>query len=279
MGRARRNKSTSAGPDAAPQPQEGADPARSKGLTAWLAGIVSAVILAAFGVVFNEWYNAHGSDTVERVRGTAAITVGHVAVDYSERDTVLREPVSDPEDRAVMLAAHADGRREAVLTRHRMSLIDRMDVTVALTGDRSSLRIVDIEPRILARLPVSEGARLIAVKAGGEVGAVEMSADLDRPVPRFTVGGGAAYFRKKQIDLKRGEPVTLSLSFTGRKAYYEFDLRVTVLADGRTEEVVVKGPDGGPFRLSGEAGRYRSYYRESSLGGWRPVSCEGRRAC
>ncbi|MER5622596.1 hypothetical protein ABT061_16275 [Streptosporangium sp. NPDC002544] len=282
MGRARRNKRTSTGRDAAAQRQDGAeasDPARSKGLLAWLAGIVSAVILAAFGVVFTEWYNAHGSDTVEQVRGAAPITVGHVAVDYSERDTVLREPVTAPEDRALMLAAHAGKQREAMLARHQMALIDSMNVTVALTGNRSSLRIVDIEPQVLARRPVSEGARLIAITGGGEAGTVEMAADLDRPAPRFTTGGDTPYFRKKQIDLKRDEPVTLSLSFTGKKAYYEFDLRVTVLADGRTEEVMVKGPDGGPFRLTGEAARYRSYYRQAPQGGWRPVSCGKRRTC
>ncbi|MEU3166833.1 hypothetical protein [Streptosporangium sp. NPDC006930] len=282
MGRARRKKRTSIGRDAAAQRQEDAeasDPARAKGLLAWLAGIVGAVILAAFGVVFTEWYNAHGSDTVEQVRGAAPIIVGHVAVDYSERDTVLREPVTTPEDRALMLAAHADKQREAMLARHRMALIDSMNVTVALTGNRSSLRIVDIEPRVLARRPVSEGARLIAVTGGGETGTVEMAADLDRPTPRFTTGGDTPYFRKKQIDLKRDEPVTLSLSFTGKKAYYEFDLRVTVLADGRTEEVVVKGPDGGPFRLTGEAARYRSHYRQASQGGWQPVSCGKRRTC
>ncbi|MEU8203622.1 hypothetical protein [Streptosporangium sp. NPDC049046] len=282
MGRARRKKRTSIGRETTAQRQEDAeasDPARSKGLLAWLAGIAGAVILAAFGVVFTEWYNAHGSDTVEQVRGAAPIIVGHVAVDYSERDTVLREPVTTPEDRTLMLAAHADKQREAMLARHRMALIDSMNVTVALTGNRSSLRIVDIEPRVLARRPVSEGARLIAITGGGEVSTVEMAADLDRPAPRFTTGGDTPYFRKKQIDLKRDEPVTLSLSFTGKKAYYEFDLRVTVLADGRTEEVVVKGPDGGPFRLTGEADRYRSHYRQASQGGWQPVSCGKRRTC
>lgn len=273
MGRARRNKSTAA------QRQEGTEasgPAWSKRLLAWVAGIAGAVALAAFGVVFTDWYGTHGSDTVARVRGLAPITVGHVAVDYSERDTVLREPVTDPEDRAVMLAAHADQQRDAMLARHRIALIGSMDVTVVLTGNRGSLRIVDIRPQVLARRPVSRGARLIATKAGGEAGTVEMAADLDRPAPRFTTGGDSAYFRKKQIDLKRDEPVTLSLSFTGKKAYYEFELRVTVLADGRTEEVVVKGPDGGPFRLTGEAARYRSYYRQAPQGGWRPVSCAGR---
>ncbi|WP_143082454.1 hypothetical protein [Nonomuraea wenchangensis] len=93
--------------------------------------------------------------------------------------------------------------------------------------------------------------------AWGEAGTVDMAANLDRPAPRFTAGGDIPYFRKKQIDLKRDEPVTLSLSFTGRKAYYEFDLRAIVLAYGRTEEIVIR-PDGGPFRLTGEAARYRS---------------------
>ncbi|WP_326644999.1 hypothetical protein OG884_11855 [Streptosporangium sp. NBC_01755] len=282
MGRARRNKSTSPSRDVAARQQgevEASDPAPPKGSPAWLAGIASAVILAVFGVVFTEWYNAHGSDTVEQVRGAAPITVGHVAVDYSERDTVLREPVTDPEGRAVMLAAHAGKQRDGVLARHQMALIDSMDVTVVLTGNRTSLRIVNIVPQVLARMPVSEGARLIAITGSGETGTVEMAADLDRPAPRFTTDGGTEYFRKKQIDLKRDERVTLSLSFTGKKAYYEFDLLVTVLADDRAEKVVIKGPDGGPFRLSGEADRYRAYYREAPQGGWRPVSCAGRRTC
>ncbi|MEN3537601.1 hypothetical protein AAH991_20990 [Microbispora sp. ZYX-F-249] len=282
MGRARRKKRTSGGRDGAAERREEAeasDPARSRGPAAWLAGIASAVILAAFGVVFTDWYNAHGSDTVERVRGAAPLTVGHVAVDHSERDTVLRDPVTAPGDRAVLLAAHADEQRQAMLARHRMALINSMDVTVVLTGNRSSLRIVDIEPRVLSRMPVSDGARLIAITGSGEAGTVVMAANLDRPAPRFTTDKGAAYFRKKQIDLKRDEPVTLSLSFTGKKAYYEFDLLVTVLSEGHAEKVVVKGPDGGPFRLSGEAARYRSYYREASQGGWRQVSCRGRRTC
>ncbi|MGA5759464.1 hypothetical protein [Nonomuraea bangladeshensis] len=242
-----------------------------------MAGIASAVILAAFGVVFTDWYNTHGSDTVQQVRGTASVTVGHVAVDYDERDIVLRDSVTTAEDRAVMLASYAGQQREAMLARHKMALIDSMNVTVVLIGNRSSLRIVNIEPRVLARLPASQGARLIAIKAG-EAGTVDMAANLDRPAPRFTTGGDTPYFRKKQIDLKRDEPVTLSLSFTGRKAYYEFDLRATVLADGRTEEIVIKGPDGGPFRLTGEAARYRSYYRQTG-GGWEPVSCGKRRTC
>ncbi|WP_043630843.1 hypothetical protein [Nonomuraea candida] len=281
MGRARRSKRTPAGRGVPARRQESAGeagPARPQGLAGWLAGIAGAVILAVFGVVFTDWYNSDGSDTVGRVRGTAPITVGHVAVDHSERDLVLREPVTDPEDRAIMPATHADQRRAAVFARHRMAPVGAMDVTVVLTGNRSSLRIVDIAPRVLARLPVSDGARLIAI-TGGETDTVEMAADLDRAAPRFTTGEGAAYFRKKQIDLKRDERVTLSLSFTGRKAYYEFDLVVTALADDRTEQVVVKGPDGGPFRLSGKAPRYRSYYREMQQGGWLPVSCEGRRAC
>ncbi|MFI6183752.1 hypothetical protein ACIA8R_50045 [Nonomuraea sp. NPDC051191] len=279
MGRTRRNKSTSAGRGAAAGRQEEAEasaPAQPKGPLAWVAGIAGAVVLAAFGVVFTDWYNSHGSDTVQRVRGAASVTVGHVAVDYDERDIVLRDTVTTPEDRAVMVATYADEQREAMLARHRMALIGSMNVTVALTGNRSSLRIVNIEPRVLARMPVSKGARLIATKAG-EAGTVELAADLDRPVPRFTTGAGTSYFRKKQIDLKRDEPVTLSLSFTGKKAYYEFDLRATVLADGRTEEIVIKGPDGGPFRLTGEATRYRAYYRQASHGGWQP--CEERRAC
>lgn len=271
-GKSRKNQTN----PAPPQDQEaaGAGAGRWKGVRAWLAGILSAVIIAAVGVVFATWFNARGLEAIDKVGGEPAIKIGHVALEYSKRDIALREPVTDARERAILLGTGAaDSQRNAVLTRHQRALLDHADITVVLIGNRTSLRIVDIEPRVLTREPVSDGA-LAFLSTAGEVDTIELAADLDAPAPRFTTvkDRDVSYFRKKQIDLKWNEPVTLSLSVTGKKRYYEFDFLVTVLAEDRIEKIEVKAPDKGPFRLTGFAGSYRSYYDGTANGDWRPIS-------
>ncbi|MBN6058356.1 hypothetical protein JYK22_40930, partial [Nonomuraea sp. RK-328] len=179
----------------------------------WLAGIVSAVIVAAVGVVFTAWFNARGSDTVESISGEPPIKVGHVAVDYAAQDTTLREAVTDPADRAVLLSSASGSRRDTVMARHDRAPLETADLTVVLVGNRSSLRIVDIQPRVLGRKPVSDGALFIYTPPG-EAATIELAAYLDKPAPRFTSpeDPNISYFRKKQIDLKRDERVTLSMT-------------------------------------------------------------------
>ncbi|MEO3888383.1 hypothetical protein [Nonomuraea sp. B5E05] len=247
-----------------------------KAMRTWLAGIVSAVIVAAVGVVFSAWYNASGSDAVDGISGEPPIKVGHVAVDHAAQDTALREAVTDPADRAVLLGSASGSRRDAVMARHDRAPLETADLTVVLVGNRSSLRIVDIRPRVLDRKPVSDGA-LFVYSPAGEAATVELSADLDAPAPRFTSpeDPDISYFRKKQIDLKRDERVTLSLTVTGKAAYYAFDLLITVLAGDRTEQVTVQGPDRTPFRVTGTSSDYHAYYTTSPLGGWQPISRSG----
>ncbi|TDD05398.1 hypothetical protein E1292_17180 [Nonomuraea deserti] len=242
----------------------------------WLAGIVSAVIVAAVGVVFSAWFNARGPDAVDNIGGEPPIKVGHVAVDYAAQDTALREAVTDPADRAVLLGTASGSRRDSVMTRHDRAPLETADLTVVLVGNRSSLRIVDIQPRVLDRKPVSDGA-LFIFNPAGEAATIELSADLDDPAPRFTSpeDPDTSYFRKKQIDLERDERVTLSMTVTGTAAYYAFDLLVTVLTGDRTEQVTVRGPDGTPFRVTGTSSTYHAYYTTSPLGGWQPISRSG----
>ncbi|MGW0804735.1 hypothetical protein [Nonomuraea sp. NPDC002799] len=275
MAKVRQKKRAQRARTAAPQAEQPAGSGRGKATWTWLAGILSAVIIAAIGVVFTTWFGARGPDTFDRIGGGPPITVGYVAIEYEAQDTVLREPVTDPGERVALRASTAEKAREAVLTRHHQALIDTMNVIVTLVGNRSSLRIVDMKPRILTRGPVSDGA-LLSASSAGETDTIELAADLDQKAPRFTTDQDlkVPYFAKKQIDLKRDERVTLSMTISGKKAYYEFDLLVTVLAEARTEQIVINGPDKSPFRLTGAATSYRSYYGDSSLGGWEPLSGE-----
>ncbi|MEV4895546.1 hypothetical protein AB0K48_39855 [Nonomuraea sp. NPDC055795] len=228
------------------------------------------MLIAAVGVVFTAWYTASGSDAVEEIGGKPPVTVGHVEVDLDERPLVLREPVTNPRDRAILLGkAASSGDVAAMLARHRVATIGDMTATVVLTGNRSSVRIIDVEPRVLTRAAPSDGA-LLSPGNAGETGTVELVADLDRRPVRFAAKNdlGTAYFSKKQIDLKRDEVVTLVLSVTGGKAYYEFDLVATVLAGDRSEQIVINGPDGMPFRLTGPADSYRTAYGQTGGGFW-----------
>lgn len=273
MAKARRKRrAKSAGADEAPasRPEE-AGAGRWKATRTWVAGILSAVLIAAVGAVFTAWFNARGPDTVDRISGAPPIKVGHVAVDHSAQDTALRMPVTDPGERAALLGNTSGSGRDTIMASHRRAPLEQANVTVVLIGNRSSVRIVDIEPRVLDRKPVSDGALLVYTPAG-EADTIELSADLDEPAPRFATAEDASYFRKKQIDLKRDEPVTLSLSIKGAAAYYEFDLLVTVLAEDRTEQVTIEGPGKTPFRVTGIADAYSAYYAVSSLGGWQPIS-------
>lgn len=271
MARGRRDKNARARTVSAPprkQEPEQAASGRWKGPLTWFAGIASGVIIAAVGVVFTTWFNGPGSGAIDAVSSGPPIEVGHVAVDDSELPTVLREPVTDPGERVLMRSGGSD-QLDALLTRHRVASVGDMNVTVVLVGNRNSVRIVDMKPVVRSRGLVSDGAFLAPITAG-EVDTVELSTDLDRPPLRFTTPEDrrTSYFSKKQIDLKRDERVTLSLSIRGKKQYYEFDLVATVLAGDRSEQVVIKGPDGSPFRLTGAAKSYRSYYQESAMGGW-----------
>ncbi|MEU1728968.1 hypothetical protein [Nonomuraea sp. NPDC005692] len=230
------------------------------------------MLIAAIGVVFTAWYTASGSDAVQEIGGKPPLSVGHVEVQFDERALALREPVTEPRDRAILLGkATNSSERAAMLARHHVATIEDMTATVVLKANRSSLRIIDVKPRVLTRAAPSDGALLVPGTAG-QPGTVELVADLDRRPVRFALkkDPGTAYFSKKQIDLKRDEMVTLVLSIAGVKAYYEFDLVATVLAGDRSEEIVINGPGGTPFRLTGRADTYRTVYQQSGGDFWVP---------
>ncbi|UBU08959.1 hypothetical protein [Nonomuraea gerenzanensis] len=254
---------------------EGAENAEKsgRGLVMWVAGIVSAVLAAAAGVVFTGWFNTLGPGVFDEVVSKEPLTVAYVSISDEGPSIALRDPVTSPQDRAILLG-RADAMEEAAfLERHRAAQVGRMVVVAVLSGNRARLRIADVRPRVLEREPVSDSALLNPASAGEE-GTIEIAADLDRPVPLFVPlkGRKTPYFQTKQIDLVRDEQVTLAMTLTACEAYYEFEFVATVVSDGRAEEVVIRRPGGLPFRLTGPAREYGVSYDEHPMGGWRPAS-------
>jgi hypothetical protein len=236
-------------------------------------GFIAALVIMLIGVVFTAWYTARGPDMIDRLTGTPPITIGHVSTDLESQDIALREPVTDPAGRRALLGAHRPPDEwQALLTRHKAAAVGQITVTVVLTGNRSSLRIVEIKPRIKVREPLSDGA-FLAVSTEGVTETVAVKANLDETSPRFVTADNprVRYFSAKQIDLKEDERVTLEMTISAKKAYYEFDLVATVLADEHSEQVVITAPGGSPFQVTGEAETYRSLYTRAQRDAWAPM--------
>ncbi|WP_043626807.1 hypothetical protein [Nonomuraea candida] len=89
MARVRQRKKGSSSQARGGDPPE-PGPGAWKAARTWVAGVASAVLVAAAGVVFTAWYTASGTDAVDQIGGKPPLTVGHVEVDLDERPLVLR---------------------------------------------------------------------------------------------------------------------------------------------------------------------------------------------
>lgn len=289
MARTRRNKQSKAvrpatpSPDP-PPPKEAGDPAaaepaearRSRPVLVWVSGIVAAVIVTASGVVFTGWFNSLGSAVFDEIGNTPPVTVAHVMTQNELLELALREPVTAPQDRAILLGRPNETQREAFLDRYQAAGVEQMWIAIVLQGNRAGLRITDVRPRVLRRAPLHDGA-LLKPKSAGEAPAIQLISDLDRADRRPTTPKDrrTPYFSAKQIDLVRGEQTTLSITMTADKAFYEFDFVATIVSDGRAVQMTIKRPDGRPFRLTGRAKKYGAIYRDAPSGAWEsPAICD-----
>ncbi|NUW35970.1 hypothetical protein HTZ77_31805 [Nonomuraea sp. SMC257] len=240
-------------------------------MIAWVAGIAAAVIGTASGVVFTGWFNSLGPAAFDGLGGSPPVTVAYVMLQNDGLDLALREPVTAFQDRAILLGRPDAAQRAAFLERYRAAGIGRMQITVVLEGNRAGLRIADVRPRVLSSAPPSDAA-LLTPSSAGEAPAIEVVADLDRPVPRLTTKKDprVPYFSTRQIDLVRGERATLSITAATTKGFYEFEFVATVVSDGHAEELRITAPGGRPFRLTARSRAYRAVYRTSPADGWEP---------
>ena len=220
---------------------------------AWIAGVAAVVLAAALGAWLTDWGK---SFTANSTSGPAIYAIADVDP-MSSNDYVLANPVTSTADKVTLLtgtASYADVM--GLITRHGGVPVSHLTVTVILTGNRSSLRIVDIEPNIVVAKTIPDAAYL-SFPSAGAVDIVPLSADLDRPFPALSEGS-SPYFHSHQTELKRGERESFRMTFDA-STYHEFNLTMTYVYGGKEYEQPIPGPRNGLFQVTGTASDYHDY--------------------
>jgi hypothetical protein len=221
---------------------------------AWGAGILGVVLATALGGWLTDW----GRHLVAHSDGGPAIAAVVDVDDSDPGEYVLSGPVVSVADRITLESGTASSSDVMTLIgRHGGVPVGRMDVTLVLEGRRSSLRVVDIRPRLRPK-GTAPDAVFLSFPSAGETPTIPVSVDVDHDVP-LLMAGSTPYFHRHQIDLTRGERTSLRVTFTATAGYHEFDLVATFITGGKQYQQVIPGPAGGLFRIAARAADYRAY--------------------
>ncbi|WP_155357422.1 hypothetical protein [Acrocarpospora macrocephala] len=234
-----------------------------------MGGVLSTV---AAGILV-AWMPTGGRDLIDRMTNADPLPLLRVTEDL-EGAVALDRPIDDADDRAALLTDPDSFPR--LVAKYGGATVGRVDVSIVAEGGRGRVRVVDIRPRIARKLPALDDSYFLP-GSGGEPAVISMTSYLDRPDIRFHLPGkaGGLYFSAKHIEIARGEQVGLLLTFEAKKAYYEFDIVVTVLADGREYQKIINRKDGTKFRVTGVAADYRRFY-EGDGSTWYPMRKGGK---
>ncbi|MFI2352148.1 hypothetical protein ACH492_35190 [Streptomyces sp. NPDC019443] len=223
--------------------------------------MAAAVVGTVVSAILTGWFQEAAPDLSRRALGSPALEV-RFAADISDQTApfALQKPVTTPQDRAMLVEPTSSREWQNFIREKNAAPVDRADMQIVLEGGRSKIRIVDLRPRILHKSTRWGGAYFIPATAG-EVEAISVSADLDHPDPHFTQGkkGSRNYFHEKQLELARGEQVTLTISVTAKAAAYEFDFVATVIADGKIHDVPIRLPGKKPFLITARQAKPSGY--------------------
>jgi hypothetical protein len=221
---------------------------------AWLAGVAAVVLATALGSWLTDWGKSFTASSASGPAFYASVNVDRGSTDYY----VLASPVTSAADRVTLLSGTAsDADVMALIARHGGVPVHQLTVTVILTGNRSSLRIVDITPNMMATR-AAPAAAYLAFPTGGAVGVTSVNVNLDRPLP-VLYKGSSPYFDSNEIDLVRGERYSFRMTFETGTGYHEFNLIVTYIYAGKQYEQTIPGSTHGLFQVIGPAADYHDY--------------------
>jgi hypothetical protein len=221
---------------------------------AWLAGVAAVVLATTLGAWLTDWGKSFTANSTSGPAIYATVNVDPL----SSFSYVLASAVASTADKVTLLSGTAsDADVMALIARHGGVPVGQLTVTVVLTGNRSSLRIVDIKPNMVAAKTVPDAAYL-SFPSAGSVDVVPVTADLDRPFPVLDYGS-RSYFDSHEIDLVRGERESFRMTFVAKTGYHQFTLAITYLYGSKQYEQIIPGPTDGLFQVTGASSDYHDY--------------------
>ncbi|MGH3247908.1 MAG: hypothetical protein ACRDOI_17140 [Trebonia sp.] len=127
-----------------------------------------------------------------------------------------------------------------------------------LYSNAPSVRVVDIQPQLLATRSPAPAAAFLSHSNQGTVANTQVTVNLDSAVPAF-MSGGTPFFAGGQPVLPSGQSQTITATFLATRGYFEFDLLVTYIAGGKQYQITVRKPTEGTFQLASKTADYRTY--------------------
>ncbi len=227
-------------------------PAFLRGTFGWVTTVVSGIIIAAGGVWLLDFARSVGDSS-----GPAMAAVGDIDP-LSTRCYALADPITSASDKVTLLSGTASPAQvSALIARHGGVNVGRLVLTLILTGRRSSLRIVNIQPQVHKVKPPT--AALLQYASAGTVDITQVSSNLDSPFAQLEESS-QPYFNSQEIDLVNGERQTFRITFEATTGSWAFNLLVTYVTGGQQYEQAISGPSHGYFLLSGLDTRYGTVY-------------------
>jgi hypothetical protein len=242
---------------------------------------VLALVVVAVGVVAAGWLGAVGSNLApggddagpSAARPETPFSVA-AATDVGEGgDWALPRPARDTADAAGLLDGSFDGVGLPEYVQRRGGAgVGTVYCNVVLTGPSdAAMRVTRVAVHRYPTRPVLTGT-VVRTPAAGDVGAIPLSIDLDKPGEELTGADGTPHFRTRAVELGPGEHATLAVTVTGTRAHYRWALRIDYVDAGGRAKTVLAGRDGtlyprpqdvpadNYFALTGPAPRYGVEY-------------------
>lgn len=227
-------------------------PAFLRGTFGWVTTVISGIIIAAGGVWLVNFARSVGES-----RGPAMAAIGDIDP-LSTRCYALADPITSAADKVTLLSGTATPAQvSALIARHGGVNVGRLVLTLILTGRRSSLRIVNIQPHVHKVNPPT--AALLQYASAGTVDITQVSSNLDSLGAQFEESS-QPYFNSQEIDLVNGERQTFRITFEATTGSFAFNLLVTYVTGGQQYEQTISGPSHGYFLLSGLYTHYGTVY-------------------
>jgi hypothetical protein len=238
----------------------------------WTVAAILGPALAVFGVSLAQ-LTEHGAHRLvfgpgkHAAPATAAVPLGVTSEPvYSYGNAVaLATGVSSGLGYADLLAGPSDSDPQnswaGLLTRYDGAPIGALHVDFVLTGqDKTLVRVTNVQiQRVGPVMPPLSGT-YIPIPHGGAQEAYQFTVNMDTPDPAITRTPNGQTFPDFNVQLAKGEQLTLSVNFLATHYSSRWVLLMTYLTGTRAHVLRVEAPNGQPFAVTGQAKRYKVMY-------------------